>query len=331
MSHTSTLARCQRAHSCARYLSRGVHAYSQYAHRPSNQTVDTSTADTRRDSLIHSVALGWYVEDLVTHCLFNFKKLRQRWEHLGQRGHINLSKSYATSLLVLYAGLQAIVFEIFPLPVSWKAAAVPLAPHLPSSQSTPLFQWLSARLFQDCTIVYLFLFICVNPSQNLKGKMLGRKGVEGGGEGDQILASMGRCVALSFWILLSTLDRQLNKKTHQLPMCLHRSWKQWESWKAEHAKPWSGVWGWVHHIYTGPQARMGKWLCTPRTSNCGVRGYTNSTSPPVLTNGFDLLLSPVQSQLWIGKQGVTWLIPSHARWYIRSLVAHLCACVCTRM
>lgn len=161
-----------------------------------------------------------------------------------------------------------------------------------------------------------------------KRENVGKKGVGGG---NKILASMGWYVALSFWILLSTLDRQLNKKTHRLPMCLHRSWKQWESWKAEHAKPWSAVWGWVHRIYTGPQARMGKRLCTPRTSNCGVRGYTNSTSPPILTNGFDLLLSPVQSQLWIGKQGVTWLIPSHARWYIRSLVAHLCACVCTRM
>lgn len=96
-------------------------------------------------------------------------------------------------------------------------------------------------------------------------KMLGRKEKR---EGDHILASMGWYVALSFWILLSTLDRQLNKKTNQLPMCLHGSWfswKQWDGWNAEHAKPWSGVWGWVHHIYTGPQARGGKRLaCTPK-------------------------------------------------------------------
>lgn len=95
--------------------------------------------------------------------------------------------------------------------------------------------------------------------------MLGRKEKR---ERDHILASMVWYVALSFWILLSTLDRQLNKKTHQLPMCLHGSWfswKQWDGWNAERAKPWSGVWGWVHHIYTGPQARRGKRLvCTPK-------------------------------------------------------------------
>lgn len=83
---------------------------------------------------------------------------------------------------------------------------------------------------------------------------------------DHILASVVWYVALSFWILLSTLDRQLNKKTHRLPMCLHGSWfswKQWEGWNAQCAKPRSGVWGWVHHIYAGPQARGGKWLyCT---------------------------------------------------------------------
>lgn len=93
-----------------------------------------------------------------------------------------------------------------------------------------------------------------------------RENVEKNGgkkEGDHILASSGWYVALSFWILLSTLDRQLNKKTHRLPMCLHGSWfswKQWEGWNVERAKPRSGVWGWVHHIYTGPQARRGKWL-----------------------------------------------------------------------
>lgn len=50
---------------------------------------------------------------------------------------------------------------------------------------------------------------------------------------------MGSYVTLSSWILLSTLDRQLNKKTHQLPMCLHGSWfnwKQWEGWTTECAK-----------------------------------------------------------------------------------------------
>lgn len=116
MSHTATLVLCQRTHSCARYLSLGVQTYSKCAYRPSNQTVDKSTVDTGRDTLIHAVALGWYVEDLVTHCLFNFKKLRQGWEHLGQRGHINPSKSCTTS--VLDAALQATVFEIFPHTVS---------------------------------------------------------------------------------------------------------------------------------------------------------------------------------------------------------------------
>lgn len=33
----------------------------------------------------------------------------------------------------------------------------------------------------------------------------------------------------------------------------------------------------------------------------------------------------------MGKQGVTWLIPSHARWYIRSAVARLCAPACTQI
>lgn len=171
-------------------------------------------------------------------------------------------------------------------------------------------------------------------SPNVKGKMLGGK-CGGQGEGFHILASMRWYVALSFWILLSTLDRQLNKKTHRLPMCLHRSWfswKQWESWNTEHAKPWSGVWGWVHRIYTGPQARMGKRLCAPRASNCGGQRlhqlYQSSHSDQwVLTSP----LSPVQSQLGMGKQGVTWLIPSHARWYIRSPVAHLCAPACKQI
>lgn len=45
---------------------------------PPNQTVDTSNCGhTRRLPLPRSVALGWYVEDLVTRCLFNFKRLRQ--------------------------------------------------------------------------------------------------------------------------------------------------------------------------------------------------------------------------------------------------------------
>lgn len=67
----------------ARYLSLGVRTYSKCAYRPSNQTVDKNSADAGRDALRHSVALGWYVEDLVTLCLFNFKRQRQGWEHLG--------------------------------------------------------------------------------------------------------------------------------------------------------------------------------------------------------------------------------------------------------
>lgn len=62
---------------------------------------------------------------------------------------------------------------------------------------------------------------------------------------------------------------------------------------------------------------------TPPTSNCRVRGHTSSTSPPVLTSGFDPVLSCL---LLTGKHGATWLIPRHACWYVRSLAAHLCAC-----
>lgn len=248
-----------------------MHASECAARARKNQTVDTQAPRTHTEALAHTVTLGWYVEDLVTHCLFNFKKKKSwggGWEHLGQRGHINRSKSYATSLLTLYAAFTGhCVWDI-------SSSGLLKGGRRPPCSVLTLFLGLLYGFndrrpnnflffFQDCTIVYLFLFICSH--QNVEGENVGRERGEKK-EGDHILASARWYVALSFWILLSTLDRQLNKKTHRLPMCLHRSWfswKQWEDWNAEHAKPWSGVWGWVHHIYTGPQARGGKrLLCT---------------------------------------------------------------------
>lgn len=174
MSHTSVLAACWHARSRAR-ICPFVSTHTVSMHTDKSKRSHKRCRHTPTEDLTHTAALGWYVRDLATHCLFNFKKLRQGWEHLGQQGHLSLSKSYATSRLVLSATLQAIVFEIFPLSGSKRAASVPLPPFLPSSQA-PLL--LSAKVFQDCTIVYLFLFIYMHSSQAREGKMLSEKGKE---------------------------------------------------------------------------------------------------------------------------------------------------------
>lgn len=101
--------------------------------------------------------------------------------HLGQQGHINLSKSYATSLLVLYAALQAIVFEIFPSSSLLKGGRCPpcsiLALFLACSITLMTVSQTFSRL-HHCVSVPFHL----HASQNVERKMLGRKG--GKKEGD---------------------------------------------------------------------------------------------------------------------------------------------------
>lgn len=233
-----------------------VHAHTHY--RPLGVRAYSKTYKSKRrhkccghtQTLSHTV-LGWYVEDLVTHCLFNFKKLRRGWEHLGQRGHQSEEVIRHITASCCIAGCWM-----------WNISTCSSLKGDRSPLCSVLTYFVCSIALISVGQTYPRLHHCVSDpfhlhalSANCRGENVGNKW---GRRGDHILASMGWYVTLSFWILLSTLDRQLNKKTHRLPMCLHGSWfswKQWEGWNAECAKPWSGVWGWVHHIYTGPQAK----------------------------------------------------------------------------
>ena len=173
-SHTSPLVCRPQTHSRARQHTflrvSGVHTYSKYARRLTNQTVaHTRAPRTHTETLAHS-ALGWYVEDLVTQCLFNFKKLRQGWEHVGQQGHINLSKSYATSLPAPYAALQAIVFEDISPSRLVKGSRRPPCSSLALLLVCSIALITVSQTFFKIATLCMFLFICTLRPKRQTGK-----------------------------------------------------------------------------------------------------------------------------------------------------------------
>lgn len=107
---------------------------------------------------------------------------------------------------------RLLYLKYLPLPVSGKAAAVLRT--CPPLSLLYYFNSCQPNLFKIAPLCICSFSSALHSSQTIDGKMLWRKGKRKRGIAfwDHILASMRRYVALSFLILLSALDRQLNKK-----------------------------------------------------------------------------------------------------------------------
>lgn len=76
----------------------------------------------------------WVVFGRSHECLFNFRNLRRGLERLSQRRLISLLVIYH---ITFWPHCGPLCWNIFPYTVSWEAATVLLAPHLPPSPSAP--------------------------------------------------------------------------------------------------------------------------------------------------------------------------------------------------
>lgn len=207
-----------------------VHVYSADSHGPTNQNRRRGHTTRFSHTLQHLGGIRRIFCDTV--CLTS-KKLRQGWEHSGQPGHINLSKSCATSLLcALYYDAGRCSWNIYPSRFLKDGRCHPRSVLTVLSVGSIALITVSqtfSRLHQCVSVPsHLHSFSPNCGAENVEGGGKGRRGEKGSYSGNR-----GWYVAVSFWISLSTIDRQLNKKTQQLPMCLHGSWFSWKQWMAE--------------------------------------------------------------------------------------------------
>lgn len=122
MSHSSTFARLRR-HSCACPHTSPVpqcpRTYTQTHTQPTDPQINVRRARSHSRTL-QRLGGAWGIS---WHAVYLTSKSWGGDENIWVSEDINLTKSYGTPLHMFYAALRAIVFEILPLAVRWKAIA----------------------------------------------------------------------------------------------------------------------------------------------------------------------------------------------------------------